>query len=495
MKYKKTLSVILLTLMILCITITASANSAQQYWHGIDSTGVIVTDGNCPIIVDRELLTFDISDFPSQHYATQEEFSLYSGKVTAEYTFYNPSNMTITATLAFPFGNLPSYASDFEENNYYITINGKEVETKIRHTLTDKYSSFEINEDLPLISDVYINNEFYNPNLTVTRYTWSIDSIDTEAKMPVHIAFDVKKDEQNRVYYFPGQNSGHLQKDGDYRISSFVRGSDTGIELYVLGEPLSTLPDWRFYKDGGAKDGEEIKGSLTLKYTETMSFENFALQNYVEENEVSKIDWYNAVITDLLSDFKNDDYPIVYLDRFQHKFNTYFMRWYQYELTIDPGEYIVNKVEAPIYPAINISYVPSIYEYTYLLSPASTWADFGNLEIVINTPNYLTDCNIDGFKKSEDGYKIVLNNLPKDEKGKYKELTFSLSTEENPTPKSKTPEGILKNITYFLLFFMPIILVVATIIAVIIVVVLIIKKNKKNKIKEGAKDDASTHNI
>ena len=99
--------------MVLLFGLTAApayANSAQSHWTGIDSTGAIVTDENCPIVVERELLTFDIKEFPSNYYRDATELESYSGNVTAEYTFYNPADYSVTATLVFPFGNLPSYA-------------------------------------------------------------------------------------------------------------------------------------------------------------------------------------------------------------------------------------------------------------------------------------------------------------------------------------------------------------------------------------------------
>ena len=79
------------------------------------------------------------------------------------------------------------------------------------------------------------------------------------------------------------------------------------------------------------------------------------------------------------------------------------MRWYEYEITIAPKESIVNTVTAPIYPEIDLNYEPDIYSYTYLLSPASTWASFGEIEIVINTPFYITDNTIDCFEKKANG--------------------------------------------------------------------------------------------
>ena len=78
------------------------ANSAQRHWSGTDSTGALVKDKNCPLVVDKELLTFDVQEFPKNYYNSTEEFLAYTGKVTAEYTFRNPADYTVTATLVFP---------------------------------------------------------------------------------------------------------------------------------------------------------------------------------------------------------------------------------------------------------------------------------------------------------------------------------------------------------------------------------------------------------
>ena len=77
---------------------------------------------------------------------------------------------------------------------------------------------------------------------------------------------------------------------------------------------------------------------------------------------------------------------------------------YEYEITLKPKESIVNTVTAPMYPAINGQYDPAIYIYTYLLSPASTWAAFKEIEININTPFYMMENNIEGSTKTDNGY-------------------------------------------------------------------------------------------
>ena len=104
------------------------------------------------------------------------------------------------------------------------------------------------------------------------------------------------------------------------------------------------------------------------------------------------------------------------------------MRWYEYTLTLEPGQTLKNAVTAPLYPAIDAGYTPSLYAYTYLLSPAKTWAQFGELEVVVKTPYYMTECGIDGFTKTDGRYALTLPGLPEGE------LTFTLSESENPQP-------------------------------------------------------------
>ena len=104
---RKVITVIFTVLLLSAVFIQSThANSAQRHWSGTDSTGALVKDKNCPLVVDKELLTFDVQEFPKNYYNNIEEFLAYTGKVTAEYTFRNPADYTVTATLVFPFGNL-----------------------------------------------------------------------------------------------------------------------------------------------------------------------------------------------------------------------------------------------------------------------------------------------------------------------------------------------------------------------------------------------------
>ena len=104
------LSVLLLASIIM---LPVSANSAQESFVGTAANGAIIADGDSPIVVERELLTFDITDFPKTYYETVNEFLEYSSHVTAEYTFYNPADYSVKANLLFPLGHIPTYVPSY----------------------------------------------------------------------------------------------------------------------------------------------------------------------------------------------------------------------------------------------------------------------------------------------------------------------------------------------------------------------------------------------
>ena len=99
---------------------------------------------------------------------------------------------------------------------------------------------------------------------------------------------------------------------------------------------------------------------------------------------------------------------------------------------------------APIYPTMNTRYEPPIYEYTYLLSPAKTWAEFGDLDIVVNTPYYMTvSGGLFHFEQMENGYRTSIDGLPEEE------LMFILSESEDP----KAPNSGIPLWLYFVIVF------------------------------------------
>ncbi len=436
------------------------ANSAQSWWEGTDGSGVIVTGESSPVVVERETLTFDIQEFPDSYYQDVEAFLAYSGRVTAAYTFYNPSDYTVTARLLFPFGNRPDYDGIYDESSgerlygmdtekYDITIEGEPVEKTVRHSLSLWYKPFDLEENLALLADDYIQDDFYNPQLTVTGYTYRADQVNLEAYGAATAAFDIEKGLEDIVYYLPGQSGQHIQDGERLRVETGIEENGELFTVYVLGEHPPAAPEWKFYEDGGAEDGEEIEGTMTLEGTETMTLREFALRDWNKQSGVSEMDWYNAVVSMMQQETAADDYPVVSLERYAWGLEENLMRWYEYELVIGPGERLVNEVTAPLYPSIDLVYEPPVYGYTYLLSPAKTWSEFGELEIVINTPYYLVESGIEGFEKEGEGYVLRLDGLPDGE------LEFTLSASQEP----ERPGNSAYILTFGVLAAVPVILI------------------------------------
>ncbi len=445
MKYKRLAALAISFAMLFGLqTSLVSANSARTSWSGVDSTGSFVTDEDCPVTVEQELLTFDLTEFPENYYQDESSFLDYSGKVTAQYTFYNPADYTVTARLAFPFGGFPDYGfENYDETmdtlvyaddtqKYAITVDGKEIDKQLRHTLFASYEQFDPERDPERLRDGFTDDPFYSPDLPVTLYTFTLSDFDDEAWTAANVAIDLPAFDGKTRYLLVEQSGGGSLPDGGGRASVWAEnGMD--IHLYVIGEDSAQLPEWQFYQNGGTRDGEEIEGTVTLSETEMMTFQDLALSEYNPTGTISESDWYNAIVT-LFNEHSDHKFSFIQLAEMTTNdllnISSQLMRWYVYELTLEPGQTLVNTVEAPIYPSINQQDEPTIYGYTYLLSPAQTWTEFGDLEIVINTPYYLTASTLEGFEKTQTGYSLSLDRLPESD------LIFSLSAKQPPVIKA-----------------------------------------------------------
>lgn len=435
---------------ILTPCLSADANSAQTKWSGISSTGAVMEDESCPLEVEHELLTFDLLDFPADYYSDEGAYRSYSGQVTAEYSFYNPSGYTVTATLLFPMGNPPSYhgisygidglynrSADVDADKFNITVNGNVIEKQLRHSFSYSHEQFELEKDLSRLADGYAEDGFYAPDLAVCKYTYRISDVDLDSYDAANIAFDLSVDSASTRIYFPQYSGFSGYEDGSIRLSAWVQESEPLLTVYVLGQSLDNLPEWKFYENGAVKDGEEIPGAAILVGTEELTFLDLALADWKENSGVSRTDWYNAVVAMLKEDPLGGDGPAIGFDLTGQGLTPTLMCWYQYDITLEPGEHITNTVTAPMYPSIDQDSSPAVYRYTYLLSPARSWASFKDLEIRINTPYFLIGDQAEGFSKTEEGYVLSLEGLPEGE------LEFTLCVSEHPGRESPSHQGYL----------------------------------------------------
>ena len=454
---------ILLISMIPLMLVPASANSRAQEWYGRDSNGVVVVGDNVPIEVTSELLTFDIPTLPYASYQDAESFLEYDSKVTAEYTFHNPTDMTVTARLLFPFGTFPEYGIGFSDyEKYGVTVNGEKIEANVRYTSkTSDYGRFNVDHEIEKLHDDYVKDDFYSPDLPVTKYTYTVKGI-TEKQIK-----DADRNDDNYylVLYYYGNTDDiviyaddfhhYSTSDGNRRSIQCLRekviGDGQEISIYTFGRPFreDEITEAKVYIDSlHNSEYRETDVSLEAKVQE-MTFEEFVLSNYEEERGISKVDWYNAAVVDIIDGYSYKHMRIITINSFGNGFSGRSLdRWYEYEITLAPGESITNSVTAPLYPLIDAWKRPIKYDYSYYLSPASCWANFGRLEIVVNTPYEMIESNIDGFEKTDSGYRLVRDGLPENEEG-FMDLFFTLENDGNTPLKQPNPnktEGFLQRV-------------------------------------------------
>lgn len=487
---KVIIAIALLMTMFPLMLVPASANSALTKWGGKDANGVMMTSKDCPIVVEHETLTFNINELPEPY--PMADTDGIDSSVTAEYTFYNPSDTEITAKLAFPFGVVKSTDYDSSDEKYSITINGQKISKEIRHTLYTKYYSgyeFDVNEDLPRLVDEYVKDDYYNDDLAITKYTVRVTLTGDPA---YRWAFDINPDQYpNTQFYIPSADSTTILENGYLRVYGILNFSNgyRDIEVYAFGE-AKCVPNAKFFTHASWTGGvvEEVTtGKSSVLTSEKVSFTDFIFENYDENSGISRMDWYNASVHRLQRRTQNNSY--LYSARLDKDYQDEFMSWYYYDITIPAGERIINSVTAPMIAGTDISYNPPKYDYTYLISPAATWKAFGDLDIIINTPYYLTYSSIDGFEKTDSGYKLHLDGLPMEkdkykltlngiekEEGGVKDLLFKLSESEKPESKSKLTPIQTVLIIIGIIIFLPIAIVLGLINLIVYLVRRIAKK-------------------
>ena len=56
---------------LLALAPAVSANSGPMTWEGSVGTGSLAVEENSPIVAEKEVLTFEIQQFPAEYYTTE----------------------------------------------------------------------------------------------------------------------------------------------------------------------------------------------------------------------------------------------------------------------------------------------------------------------------------------------------------------------------------------------------------------------------------------
>ena len=470
MRKKKLFFAVLLVAIVAALTCSlpvASANSALMYWNGVNSSGASVVGEDCPVEVLSETLVFDVPEFPQTYYDGDYDFNDYKAKVTATYKLKNPADYAVDLRLAFPFGTVPTYAADsaiVDGSLYAVTENGNKVGSKVRYTLSggDRWAgSFVTADAVARLKDEKTSFGVFGKDAKVVKTEYTVGS--ETAGFVLRMRFE--KIDGARV--FPKNYSGYESGTG-YEIYSMWVNSGDRVEICCIGIGDEPAVTFSATKDFNSDKSVDLEIAQTDRTEQTL--DAFA-QSVNPFSEGSETDWFN-IVAEALSLDRYSPYDDV--GRFV---GDYVLCWYEYCLHFEAGEEKENSVSAPLFPSLDLTYVPTVYTYDYLLSPAKGWADFGTLEIRINTPYFVLDAEKKGFEKTEEGYVATFDSLPDGE------LRFSMSASENPEKSFNWSN--LFGLMIVLSVLVPIFGVAEVVAVVVTAIVCAFKKNKSLASESG----------
>lgn len=468
---KKSVVFTIITIFVAIITIAtvlvfpekvADANSVQRYFEGIDSTGALVDMENCPIVVDKEDLDFYIEysdDAPSRddiYYAAR------FGYVTATYTFRNPSENTINMDVVFPYGYAPKN-DKIVEKECSVKVNEEDVAWKKRYTLKEYYR-FNALDDMKLIKDGFDQDEYFYTDKKVYKYVYSVNDNVNGRKLEFQFASSSDRKIVTDYYSYSGSSTLYVDTVGKQELTFYVIGED--LDLAACEETVIN---------------EQKGGHLTLvSRTEQTFGDELAFINRPKDSDISNVDWYNALSSKFdyvrnVTVFSPQYLTVLGIDGYNGGYELF--RWCQYTLSIAPGQSVVNAVTVPLFPSVDEHYDPDVYEFTYYLSPATTWAGFKDLTVNIHTNGYVLKYQDKGFEKVDGKYTYHTDTLPSGE------LTFKVCKEEKPTTQyGRTFSSVIILLAKVIGFGVLLPVSIALIVIVIIVIVKAVKRKKNKKI-------------
>ena len=462
MRHQNMLKILAAICISILLFIPVNANSAMTYWYGTSGSSVISSDENCPVTVLHEDLLFRLGRQPLPGNSVNKETGKYENSFTAEYTFHNPSDMHVDALLSFPLGQYPNYLENSAVHDdpaqYIITCNDEEIEKKIRYTWmgSRRFSLDELNS----LGDTFTDGSFFKASLPVTIYsfTFSYDESQLDEHSLANIRFSFDNENQKRKLMFL-PTAHYFENDGDKISAGVYLGSGGTLSVCVFGEDFAEFPEWTFL-EGSGENEKEIKGTAELTGTETITYQQYVLRQERGIDDISDVDYYNA-FTAMMERYGTEN---AFIEQPELAFD--LMKWLQYELSFEPGETLINSVSAPAFPDINAAYDEPLYEYSYLLSPASSWKEFGTLDVTVDTDQYLISSSIGEFRKTDMGYQAHFKSLPEEE------LSFRICAIDNP----KKPFDWANTALMVIFILIPVLAVILLLVLVIKIIVRILKR-------------------
>ncbi len=442
--------------------VPASANTAAiQQDYGAPGTETLVLEEDCPVTVQREILLFDLRD-------TQPNSGA-GAVVEASYFMHNPTQEEQKVRMAFPY---IAPLKGFQAEDIHIKAGGVSVPFEIRVSpemmprseMKEKLTAgaFDIGQ---ILGNDGLNGIPYQP----TQYRpeeqghlYLIQCDNANAKLRVWGAG------QRLVF---GGMVVEQEEDQSYYCSLYGRGSQAYI--YSLDGPIR----WEMAadKDGSVASADEVEISPEKRTAEQFiaeylapSYEvvyGFSHQSAIQYCEMilDKGFFSGAALSPLwANEYTNQCHIMLLL----------------YEVTFPPDTEVKLEVSYPstLFLAADLAQ-DDVFEMVYLLNPAKYWADFGELEIMVQTPDfapYLLNSSLTFEEVQAQEYKATLAALPNED------LSFEIYAKPQRSGHEQT-EAQRRELGQALIVTIYLVLPIVAVIAVVLIIVLAIRAKNKRK--------------
>lgn len=456
-----------------CAVLPASANSGPTYMPSEPGLSMTVDKG-CPITVEHENLVFDFSGVTDSWSPVAD--------VTASYTMLNPTDETVSVTMAFPY--ITSFSSNGETDVKAVSVDGQAVDFTVYYGSTvssdteynetsDTYSTVTdlSNLDLDDVLGSVITQCPSEPD-GGTLYTITPSLLSGEADR-VHIRLKL----EGGRYYSIGFGGYSGYDDGSVLLTSwFYFGNDDGLYFFV-------------------PDGESVSYSVTAheSYDSNDELENVSLQvtsricsfrelielgygSFAPEDPSKFESLYWAVLTDEALGLGKETGSVS--EMIYDSANADRLAMAVYTVDFSPNERKEISVSCGLGGTMNrpsgYSSVGITHTYTYLSNPAKNWAAFGSLDITVVPPESMpVSSSIPELAQLEDGTcHALLPGLPEEN------ITFTLG---QPATEAELREISVRNTARSIVMFAPIFIPLGTVILMAAAVIIYFKCKKKRK--------------
>jgi len=404
--------------------------TASFYSRGVPVSLPLVTQGGEGMVLNSVRIDLDIQEFPV--FPDLDSYLNFDSTTNMDLELYNPGSEPMTVTMMVPCGTDPLYAYNYDyetdtalfhaaRERYCFYRNGESLDAALRVT----------NDDTPPVTEENWTTRYVTPDTTVTKYACRITELE-QSENPLAAIWGPPQ-------YSPVR--GLLVRDKGYEIINtnfrVVVPAAIGKELvvYIVGDAPDYHLGWHFV---GHDKKTPIDGAVELVDTQVMTFREFAMESFPEDWGIPEADWAYAMAETISA-------PTYYGGNSPTLSRPY--RWYQLDLTIQPGETVNLFISLPLYPDSSSS--GTIYNLD--LDSLRALNPQGEQMLVLDTPKIIAQSN---GEFSTDGTPYSLNL----ESVSGSELTFSLSTPRTTVSHfnglSLWISGTLGGIAGFLLWYL-----------------------------------------